>query len=367
MATDPRRVFDRSRARFLESLLLILGWAAASPALAQEIELRALFRQDPPAPSLAVGYEVVPGWPRLSDPNDDSAAWGAMSALTVDGEGRIWTLNRGKTPVQIFDAAGNRLSAWGEGEFQKPHGIGLDPDGSVWITDTGLHVARKYSPDGNRLLSLGTPGEAGDDTSHFNQPTDVAVAPDGTTYVSDGYGNDRIVVFDRDGRYVKSWGTLGHEPGRFHLPHAVALDSQGRVYVADRSNARIQVFDPRGAFLGEWRNLVTPWDLWISADDEIFVCGSSPMRWPKGPQVIPLGVPPKDQFVMKLDASGRVLELWTFALGGGQAGSLDWVHAIAIDTQGNLYLGDIQGQRAQKFRRLTPETVAERPSPAARP
>jgi hypothetical protein len=290
-----------------------------------------------------------------------------MSAISVDPNGRVWTLNRGDTPVQVFDQAGNHLASWGEGEFQKPHGLGLDPDGNVWITDIGLHVVRKYSPEGKRLLSLGTPGEPGDDTTHFDQPTDVSVAPNGTVYVSDGYGNNRVVVFDRAGRYLKSWGAFGHDPGRFHLPHALALDSRGRVYVADRSNARIQVFDPQGAFLDEWRNLTVPWDLCITPRDEILVCGSSPMRWPKGPQVVPLGVPPKDQLVIKLDTSGRALELWTFPMQRNQAGALDWVHAIAVDDQANLYLGDIQGQRVQKFRRLVPDSPAAPSPPATRP
>src|SRR5262249_23940431 len=129
------------------------------------------------------------------------------------------------------------------------------------------------------------------------------------------------------------------------------------LYVADRGNARVQVFDPAGRFLEEWRNLLIPWDIWITPDDQIYVCGSSPMRWGPTQYLRPLGIPPMDQLVMKFDLAGKALELWTFPLGGvgdapKQPGELIWVHGMAVDSRGDLYLGDIVGRRAQKFRRL---------------
>ena len=214
---------------------------------------------------------------------------------------------------------------------------------------------RKYTPEGKLLLTLGIPGEPGEDHRHFNKPTDVAITPSGNIFVSDGYGNNRIVHFDAQGRFVKTWGRLGVGPGEFSLPHAIAVDSKGRLYVADRNNARVQLFDQKGNFLSEWRHLQVPWGIWVTSNDEIYVCGSSPMRWREPRQ---LGIPPKDQLVLKFTPEGNVVQLWSFPMSRGLEvagegrripGELDWVHGIAVDSQGNLYLGDIKGQRLQKF------------------
>jgi DNA-binding beta-propeller fold protein YncE len=145
----------------------------------------------------------------------------------------------------------------------------------------------------------------------MNQPNDVAIAANGDLYVSDGYGNNRVVVFDKSGKFGRAWGKLGTAPGEFSQPHSIALDSKGRVYVADRNNVRIQVFDAKGKFLTEWKNIITPWALEITKDDEIWVCGSSPMLWSEvGPKQAALATPPKDQVVMKLDTEGRLKQMW---------------------------------------------------------
>jgi len=219
---------------------------------------------------------------------------------------------------------------------------------------------RKFTPQGKLLLTLGTEGAAGADESHLNMPTDMAIAPSGDVFVSDGYGNNRVVHFDAQGRFVKTWGKLGAGPGEFSCPHAIAIDSKGRLYVADRNNSRVQVFEQSGKFVTEWVNLVVPWGLWVTPKDEIFVCGSSAMRWAEGGM---LGVPPKDQVVVKFTTEGRAVELWTFPLGvegKERPGELDWVHGIALDSRGNVYLGDIMGKRAQKFVRLEPDKARNR-------
>src|SRR6185436_11303725 len=209
---------------------------------------------------------------------------------------------------------------------------------------------RQYSPDGKLLLTLGTPGEKGEDESHMNMPTDMAVAPSGDVFVSDGYGNNRVVHFDKRGKFVKAWGKRGAGPGEFNLPHAICMDSKGRLYVADRTNARIQVFDQSGAFLEQWTQLLVPWGLWITTKDEIWACGSSPTldRNEQGMT----GITPRDQVFMRFSTSGKLLELWSPKLGvEGQEkpGETDWVHAVAMDSKGNLYAGDIKGKRVQKF------------------
>jgi len=275
-----------------------------------------------------------------------------LAGIAISPSGQVWTFNRGRIPVQVYTANGKLVRTWGEGQFQEPHQIRIDRKGNVWLVDSGLHVVREFTPEGTLLLTLGTKGEPGEDSTHFNRPTDVAVTDRGDVFVADGYGNNRIVHYDDQGHFVKTWGALGVGQGMFSIPHSIAVDSTGRLYVADRNNARVQVFNQAGQFLAEWRNLMVPWHIVVTENDEVTVCGSSPMRWPKLalPGLI-VGIPPKDQIVMVFTPDGRVKRLWTFPK-GQRLGELDWVHALAVDRVGNLYLGDIQGRRAQKFLRL---------------
>jgi DNA-binding beta-propeller fold protein YncE len=326
---------------------LVFAFAAGTLALAQGP------RHTPPYPrnDNAIGYKADPGWPKEKAPG---AEWGAMSSVAIDPEGNIWTFNRGKIPVQVFTPDGRLLKYWGQdGLFSNPHTIRFDSAGGLWIVDTGTHTVRKFTPDGKVLLTVGTPNEAGADQTHMNQPNDVAIAANGDLYVSDGYGNDRVVVFDKAGKYLRSWGKLGGGPGEFSQPHSIALDSKGRVYVADRNNVRIQVFDPKGKFLTEWKNIITPWALFITKSDEIYVCGSSPMLWSEiGATQAALATPPKDQLFMKLDTEGRLKQLWTIPKGDGDKEKPDevsWIHSIAVAPDGSVYFGEVQGKRPRKF------------------
>jgi sugar lactone lactonase YvrE len=272
-----------------------------------------------------------------------------VPGIAVDGRDQVYVFTRAPNPVQVYDAKGKFLRSWGEG-IGSAHHIKIDREGNVWITDIGNHVVQKYTPEGKHLLTIGTSGEAGRDKKHFNKPTDVAFGPRGDLYISDGYGNARVVHCDAQGNYLGEWGELGQGPGQFSIPHAIAMDSKGRVFVADRNNARIQVFDSGGKFLELWRDLIVPWGFCMTAKDELWVCGSSPMQWRKGDSN--LGVPPKDQVFMKFNTSGKLLQLVTMPKGLDgleRPGELNWVHALAVDSQGNLYAGDITGRRAQKF------------------
>jgi hypothetical protein len=298
-----------------------------------------------PHVNLATVYTVDPHWPE----RPPSMPWGHVPGIAVDGKDQVYVFTRAPHPVQVYDAKGKFLRSWGEG-IGSAHHIKIDRDGNVWITDIGLHVVQKYTPEGKLLLTLGTKGEAGRDKKHFDKPTDVAFSPSGELYISDGYGNARVVHCDAQGNYLNEWGELGQGPGQFSIPHAIAVDSKGRVFVADRNNARIQVFDGKGKFLEEWRNLIVPWGFCMTAKDELWVCGSSPMQWRKGDSN--LGVPPKDQVFMKFNTSGKLLQLATVPKGLDgleRPGELNWVHCVAVDSQGNLYAGDIVGRRAQKF------------------
>lgn len=349
----PSRPGPRRTSRRLFLCLVLVGVSPHAGNGQEAHQDSSLFGPIYPRVNVSEGFQVDAAWPAGAKP----APWGAMSGIAVDAQDRVWTLNRGQVPVQVYDRSGTLLASWGEGIFSKPHQIRFDADGNVWITDAGLHVVRKFTPEGAILLTLGTPGEAGDDSEHLDGPTDIAIAPDGSLYVSDGYGNNRVVRFDAEGRFLSAWGRLGSGPGEFSLPHSIAIDRAGRLYVADRNNARIQVFDRTGRYLDEWRGVMVPWSLWITDRDEVFACGSSPMRW-AGKLPLPgfvLGVPPKDQVVMRFRTDGRAEALWTFPMGQGTdcaPGELDWVHAVAVDSRGDVYLGDIQGCRAQRFQRL---------------
>lgn len=312
--------------------------------------LKSMPSADTPLPYLridsATSYVVDPAWPeRRKD-----VVWGPMSSVAVDARDNVWVLSRTNPFVQVYQADGKFLQSWGGGLLVSPHMFCLDHQGNIWVADTGNQVVVECSPEGKVLRTLGTPGEAGCDERHFDRPTDVVVTAQGDVFVSDGYGNARVVHFDRRGKFVKAWGKLGTRAGEFNLPHAIASDSRGRLYVADRNNARIQVFDQKGKFLDQWRNIVVPCAFWMTKADELWVCGTSPMTWRREDNV--LGYPPKDQLLLKFNTSGKLLQLWSVPKGEDgqeQPGDLNWAHGLAADSKGNLYVVDVKGKRVQKF------------------
>lgn len=313
----------------------------------------ALIAQEPDYPKVnaAAGYQVDPAWPKR--PRD--MEWAAMPGLAIDARDRVFLFTRTKNPVQIYEADGTFVASWGQDHVKEAHHLKIDSKGNVWVADIGLHTVRQFTPDGKLLRTLGTEGKSGRDETHFNMPTDMAITPAGEVFVADGYGNARVVHFDASGKFVKAWGDLGSKPGQFSIAHAIAIDSKGRLYVADRNNVRVQIFDQEGKLLDVWSNVITPWGLYATKDDSIWVCGSSPMQWRKSDGA--LGCPPKDQLFMKFAPSGRLLQLWTVPKGKDgleEPGECNWVHAIAEDSKGNLYVGDIKGKRAQKFVRKNP-------------
>ena len=306
-----------------------------------------------PKVNVARDFVVEPAWPK----KPDNMKWAEMAGVAVDAQDRVWLFTRTETPVQVYDASGNFVKSWNNDVFKAKaaHHIKFDHEGNIWMADIEDHVVRKCTPEGKVLLTLGTPGVAGRDQTHLNRPTDMAITAAGDVFVADGYGNARVVHFDKNGKYVNDWGELGSQPGQFSIPHAIAVDSKGRVYVADRNNVRIQVFDRSGKLVDSWNNIITPWGFHMTKDDELWVCGSSPMQWRKDDNA--LGCPPKDQVFMKFNTDGKVLQLWTAPKGADgleKPGELNWVHAIALDSKGNLYAGDIKGKKVQKFRRVEP-------------
>lgn len=219
--------------------------------------------------------------------------WGSTSAVDIDRDGTsIWVAERcganscaGKMdpPILKFDQSGTLVKSFGGGMFVFPHGIAVDKDGNVWVTDgqgrDGKgHQVFKFSPDGEVLMTLGKAGVAGDGPDTFNQPDDVAIAPDGDIFVSDGHtpamGNARVMKFTKDGKFIKQWGRHGSGPGEFEVPHALAFDSRGRLFVGDRANNRIQIFDQDGNFIDQWKQFSRPSGVYIDNHDVIYVTDS---------------------------------------------------------------------------------------------
>ena len=225
---------------------------------------------------------------------------GSTAGLALDRDGRsIWTFDRcgdnwcsgtDVAPIQKFDASGALVTSFGAGMFVRPHGIHIDADGNVWVADgegpdgedstkDGKgHQVFKFSPDGELLMTLGTAGVAGDGPNEFNKPSSVLVAPNGDIFVGDGHGGDsnaRMVKFSADGTFIKTWGSSGTGPGEFEAPHALAMDSRGRLFVGDRGNSRVQIFDQDGQFLEEWKDFSKPSGMFIDRNDILYVTDSS--------------------------------------------------------------------------------------------
>ena len=307
-------------------------------------------------------YSHVPDWEKLPD----GMAFKECPGVAVDSRDNVYVLTRGEHPIIVFDKDGNFIRTFGEGHFSedRTHGLYIAHDDSLLVADDGIHTIQKFGPEGDKLMEIGEKNHPAPAWSGqpFNRPTSAAIMPsNGDVYVSDGYGNRRIVHFDKEGKCIKTWGQYGSTPGRFVLPHAIVLDSEGRLYVADRNSARIQIFDQEGNLLDQWSNMIMPWGMSITDDDVIWVCGSSPHWWLRNGEYPEY----KDQLFMRFKSNGHVQQVWSIPLGDIgtnkdkpdvsrlKPGEAVGVHCIAQDSKGNLYVGDIYGERAQKFVPIT--------------
>lgn len=302
------------------------------------------------APSFATNpivteFDIDPAWPKYPD-HIEQKGW--VSGMAIDAQQQIWMFKKGPDPVQVYRTDGTFVRSWGKGMFKSPHQLRIGPDGAIWVSDFDRHVVQKFTPEGKLLQTVGTLDESGEDQTHFNRPTDMAVMPNGEIFVTDGYGNRRVVHLDKNGKFIKAWGKYGSGPGEFILPHAIVHDSKGRLYVADRNSGRVQVFKQDGSFVDQWTGLIMPWGLHVAEGDEIWVAGSSPHWWRRHNKYQEY----KDQMFMRFSTDGRARLIWTFPLGDPEnkkTGETVGAHCLVKDKDGNIYVGDIYTERAQKF------------------
>jgi streptogramin lyase len=360
--------------RFIFVLALLC--CAALIALAPENVLAQRGASGPPEHAKATPvnhlpnpYETVRNWGAL--PN--GRIWGSVSAVHVDVDGKhIWAGDRcgtnscaGSTvdPIVKLDPNGKTVQSFGAGLILWPHGMDVDRQGNVWVADARAatpdelkkfpnaagkgHTVTKFSPQGKVLMVLGRPGEAGDPPTHFTEPNDVLVAPDGSVFVAESHNAQfldapgpgaigRISKFAPDGKFIKSWGSFGFGASQFRGPHSLAMDTQGRLFVADRGNRRIQIFDREGKHLETWYQFSRISGLYIDAKDVLYAIDSESddnynPGWRKGLRV----------------GSARTGEVWYFtpehasARPSGMGGYGSMGEGVTADGQGNVYAGEV--------------------------
>ncbi len=276
-------------------------------------------------------YELIRDFPKL--PPGES--FGMVSRVATDSQDRVYVFQRKDPPVVVFDREGKYLGAWGSGEVTDPHGLKIIDD-VVYTTDRSDSVAKSFTLDGKVILALGQRGvhsDTGNVTNWlveraagpFNHPTEMIAHPNGDIYVTDGYRNARVHRFTRDGKLVKSWGAPGHGPGQFHLPHSIAFDPDGKLYVADRANKRIQIFSPDGDFLGQWTGMGGPNDITRGKDGNYYIAEQE--------------LDGKPAQVCVRDATGNVLVRFDSRHD----------HGVGVDSRGDIYAGLTTERSVDKF------------------
>jgi hypothetical protein len=276
-----------------------------------------------PVPEL--GYQLVPDFFVYPSPAQE----GEASGVALNSKGHIFLFQRAHPMLAEFDERGKFLRSIGEGLFDHPHGLRIDAEDNMWTTDDGNHLVLKLSPSGRVLLVLGRKDWGAEADWLLNKPADVAFGRAGEIYIADGYGNSRVVKFDREGNFIKAWGRFGSGPGEFNLPHSVVVDNQGRVLVGDRENQRIQIFDADGQFLKEWKGIGYPYGLVMTPDQHVWMADGGYDR------------------IIELDREGQILG--AFGAPGHGPGQLAWAHFLAIGADRKIYVADVLNWRFQVF------------------
>ena len=297
--------------------------------------------QRPSDPALLVPQNAAPlDYVAVANPLTlpEGTTIGASASVAFDAKGHLWVLNRGPQPLAEFDADGRFIRAFGEGLFMRTHGLRIDRDGNLWVTDVGAHYVAKMSPEGNVLMTLGTKGEQGEwneaaGSRRLNEPNDVIVAANGDIFIAQGHtpgakGDPRVLKFDKTGKFITSWGGKGKEQGKFDVAHGIAIDAKGLLWVTDRENQRIQIFDDKGTFVREVKVAGLPCGLDIGKDTIFMVNGFAGQ-------------------VVKLDLQGNVQGVVGKA--GNGVGEFGEAHFIAVSPKGELWVADSVNRAVQKF------------------
>ncbi len=305
-----------------------------------------------------INYELVTKWPELSK----AYKLGQPTGIGIDNydhifvfhrTGRKWTvpfpdsLISQNTILELDNESGKIINSWGANYFIMPHGLTVDKQNNIWVTDVGLHQIFKFSHDGKLFFKLGIAKVPGNDSLHFNLPTDIAIANDGSFYVSDGYGNSRVVKFSATGTYIKAWGTYGNKPGQFIIPHGITINENNIIYVADRQNNRVQLFDTEGNFIKELKNDFNVEQLpsiTIDNSNHLFAIDYDPTKRADSSVM--------GSTIFEIDSSSHSKDRFG-ALASADRTSC-WFHDIAIDKKGNIYVGDIIGLKVLKFKPKKP-------------
>ncbi len=275
-------------------------------------------------------YKVAVDWGKLPD----GWKWGWIPAVACDSQDRVYVYSRSEHPLVLFDRDGNFLASWGEGILKDAHGIYIDADDNVYCTERDTHCVHKFNCDGELVMTLGTPDQpAAKDGDPFNKPTDLAIASTGELFISDGYGNARVHKFSPHGRLLLSWGERGSGPGQFALAHCVRVDKHDRVWVCDRENNRIQIFDTDGRFLTNWTGLLRPDTIYFDPNEDVVYIAEL------------------TQQVSIYTLSGELITKWGGAKKSDKPGEfLGCPHGIWMDSHGDFYVGEVQiDGRLQKF------------------
>ena len=290
-------------------------------------------------------YEVNEGWAKLPPGMEFNAD---VAAVGVDRHDNVYAFNRGQHPMCVFDRDGNFLRSWGEGLYPHAHGVFMAPDDTIWLTDDADHTVRHCTLDGKVLLTIGIPGKPAPYMSGepFHRCTHTAMSPSGDyLYISDGYGNARIHKFTVDGKLVSSWGEPGTDPGQFNIPHNICCDPDGWVYVADRENHRVQVFDGNGKWETQWNNLHRPNGMCLGhgADPLCYIGEGGPAGeinkdWPNIGSRVSIHT-----------LKGKVVARLGKPHGGMLPGQFTSPHGIAVDSRGNIFVGELTGRSWSRF------------------
>lgn len=278
-------------------------------------------------------YEELPGWAQLPEGWD----LGEVVDIAVDGHDNVYIFSRGDHPLMVFKQDGQFIRSWGEKLFTRAHGITIDMGGILFCVDDEGHWIGRFTAEGELLSSIGTPNQeaVAQSGEPFNRPTKVAIDPGtGDFYIADGYGNARVHKFTAQGAHLFSWGEYGSDPGQFNLPHSVCLDSRGNVYVADRENHRIQIFNDQGAYLTQWNNMHRPCALHI-VNDLVYI-GQLPPQLPFNADYPNLGA-----CVTIHDLSGKRLARLGDSRAGEAPGQFIAPHGLAVDSRGDIYVGEV--------------------------